>query len=324
MSSPSLTLDSGRGSSSAPSSPAKEMSPVQMTAASAASGVTSPTGNAGGSSSLGTTSSSPSHNASPVFARKLSRPMEYLLGQQQQHSPTNEVTDCGDPGLGGDPLYSGNYTSFCSGSEPISFATNGSCGSSASANYNLGSPVGRSSTSGAASRTTDMGKNVCGFPSDCEILQITEDFENDNSVGDENDDGGRKDSLEEDEEVDNNQKVVFNGSDSLSSGALAGTLQQPKFLVGGDIMQPDLNVPNEVFGPVSHAEILNRNGGGTGTGMYRNINNNLNNSNFNSQHSSGDKQGNKPGITFFHIIFKSLPLPVSKIETTRSRACAHF
>lgn len=234
--SPSLTLDSGRGSSSAPSSPAKEMSPVQMMAAAAAS-ASSPIGvgsGTGGSSSIGT-SSSPSHNASPVFARKLSRPMEYLLGQNSPGATNEPSSFVVDPDYSAG-LTSGNYTSFCSGSEPISFATSAS-GSCASGN---GKPVARNNT------------NSCsGFPSsDCELLQITEDFDTVDVVA-------RKDSLEEDPA----NVLLVNGENNLDS--LCAQQQavgvQPQFLVGGDIMQPDLNVPNEVFGPISHAEILSRN-----------------------------------------------------------------
>ncbi|ODM99515.1 hypothetical protein Ocin01_07161, partial [Orchesella cincta] len=98
--SPSLTLDSGRGSSSAPSSPAKEMSPVQM------SGGTSlgVSGGGGMAAAASSTTSSSSQNASPVFARKLSRPMEYLLGQQ---SEPGFVPDSSNSG-------SGNYATCCS------------------------------------------------------------------------------------------------------------------------------------------------------------------------------------------------------------------
>ncbi|CAL8110728.1 unnamed protein product [Orchesella dallaii] len=243
--SPSLTLDSGRGSSSAPSSPAKEMSPVQMSGGTAL-GV-------GGSVGASSATSSSSQNASPVFARKLSRPMEYLLGQQSESSPAGFV---------GESSSSGNYGTCCSSasvsggsSEPPSFH------SASALNYN------QNIVNNNNNENANGNHNPCfssgGDSNQCEILQITEDYEV--NVG-----GlvGRKDSLGEEVEavmmissgggggdtscrVDNHEDVI-----SASSG---GGYMQPQFLVGGDIMQPDLDVPNEVFGPVSHAEILNKN-----------------------------------------------------------------
>lgn len=268
------------------------MSPVQMMATATSAGA-----HGGGGSS-----SSQSHNASPVFARKLSRPMEYLLGGQQNNSSggNGDNVNGGNSDFMADPHYSvglssGNYTSFCtSGSEPISFATSSTSG--------VGSGMPSATTTNTTTATSpggngNMNNNLnCGggegggFPGSdcCEILQITEDYDEEDVVA-------RKDSLEENEERSrsNSKQVMLNG-DSRNSGRNG---VQPQFLVGGDIMQPDLNVPNEVFGPVSHAEILNRNN------IHHQPHNNnvMNNANLNnSQHSSptgrqGITHNNKQG-----------------------------
>lgn len=287
MCSPSLTLDSGRGSSSAPSSPAKEMSPVQSGGVATAAG-----GIAGGASSgLGAVSNS-SH-ASPVFARKLSRPIEYLLGQQTDDGQS-------EPGFVPDPpasgSSSGNFASYCSNGDPLlSFVTTGSSGGGLTINQRLN-----------AGSNNERNNNSSGFSSgigDCEILQIREDHENTNV---------RKDSLEEDEQHRNpvdRDVTVINNVDSVaagSDGVVGIGKARPRFLVGGDIMQPDLDVPNEVFGPLSHAEILSRNltTAAAANNINSNNNNNVNSTVYNSSAGSG-RQGNKPGKKIYmknHIL----------------------
>lgn len=282
MCSPSLTLDSGRGSSSAPSSPAKEMSPVQMMTG-------TPTGSSGILTNAAGASSNSSHNASPVFARKLSRPMEYLLGQQSEQQQA-------EPGFVPDPpsgQSSGNYTSFCS--DPLlSFGAGG--------NYNHHQQLRNSEN--INNNNHEYSSAGGGGSGDCEILQITEDYEVTDA-----DSGAevlRKDSLEEKDNrlqnncggnsraVEKNCARVINGDINGDSGT--GGRIQPQFIVGGDIMQPDLNVPNEVFGPLSHAEILNKN--------LSSANSNCSNvANLNSQQSLG-KQGNNQGMILKKNYFK--------------------